>query len=427
LKKIVFYLLALIIISSPINKFFLSIGVRIQYYELIGILFIFSILIFKKIKADNIIFSDIHFYLILQWLYGIILFFSLSSFIYLDKSINEFYFFLKGFSLFLTLQLIITALFLFLKSSSIIIKKRVLDIFVIAILSSGIYGILQIFLFIFYSIDIDNIISNLIPFSGFELDITGSALGSFFRLSGFTGDPSVQASFSILPIILLTYFIFVEKKHSYLISYILIIISFILTMSGSGIVGLSISFFIIIISKFKSFSFSIIFKGLLFFSPIILLIYFNYEDVQFFFNHKFQEDGTTKVHAEIAKKAFNLGLDYPLFGVGFNNFSFVYEKYYGDPSYNAHNSWLNYFVETGIFGFLFKIIIFLFIIFLILKKRSNFRIYFFAGFIGLNVASLGYETLNYFYNQSFIFVLLYYYSSNYFNQLPKKITKDNNV
>ena len=48
-------------------------------------------------------------------------------------------------------------------------------------------------------------------------------------------------------------------------------------------------------------------------------------------------------------------------------------------------------------------------------KWIDFKFYFLAAFIGLNVSSFGYETLNLFYNQTLIFVLLYLYNSDFFN------------
>jgi hypothetical protein len=417
LNRICFFLLSLVIFFAPVNKFFISIGFRIQYYEVLGLFFIVSVIFLRKSPFKNIILSDVHYVLIFQWLNIIfILLLSCLSFLNVNKSINEFYFFLKGYTLLIIIQLLLTSIFYYINSLSYNFQQKIVSIFIYANVFSGLYGILQIFFFIVYSFDIDNFISNSLPLSGIELDISGSALGSFFRLSGLTGDPSVQASFSIMPIIVLSYNIFVKKIYSHVLPYILIIISFILTMSGSGIVGLFVSFLIIAITKFRSFSIRFLIKMLIIFSPILLLILFNFEEVQFFFNHKFQEGGTTKVHADIANRALNIGLDYPIFGVGYNNFAFIYEQYYGESNYNAHNSWLNYFVETGFLGLLVRCLNFLYVLFIIMKNKSDFKIYFLAGFIGLNVASLGYETINYFYNQSFLLVLLYLFRSNYFDK-----------
>lgn len=415
MKKIAYLLLVLVILFSPINKFFISVGIRIQYSEFLSILFIMAVLlqgkpIFNKIKLDSI-----HAYIYLQWIYILPIFVSLISFLYIDKSINELFFFIKGFAIVFFFLLFISCLLPFLQAITEEKKKEILDFFIYAIFLSGIYGILQIVFFISFSLDFDKILSNTIPLTGSEIDITASALGSFFRLNGFTSDPSVQASISILVITLLSYYIFVEKKYKYIFLFIIILLCFILTMSGSGLIGLSASFAIIIFSRINKISLSQIFIIASICMPIIILAYIFREEALFFLNHKFQEGGTTKVHAEIAQRAFNVGMHYPIFGVGYNNFSFIYEIYYGDPNYNAHNSWLNYFVETGFLGFFYKIMNAALIIFLILRKKSNFKFYFLAGFIGLNVSSFGYETLNLFFNQTLIFVLLYFYLTNYFD------------
>lgn len=416
-KNIEYILIALVILFSPVNKFFLSIGFRIQYYEFFGILFIITIFLKRKSKILNFKLDAITFYIFYQWIFIFLIFLSLISFIYINKTKNELAFFFKGLVLVLFSLTILTFLLSFLKSVKSETQKKVLDIFIFAIFLSSIYGILQIFLFIYFTIDLDNILSNTIPFTGNELDITDLALGSFFRLTGFTSDPSVQASFSILVIVLLNYYIFVLKKYNYIYLYIIILLSFIMTMSGSGLIGLSSSLVIIFIGRLSKINGSKLILSFITSLPIILIFYFFKEDVLFFFNHKFEQGGTTKIHAEIAQNALNIGLKYPFFGVGFNNFSFTYQQFYGDPNYNAHNSWLNYFVETGFFGFIYKLFNFLIIIFLILRKKSNFKFYFLGGIIGLNISTLGYETLNFFFNQSLILVMLYFYLTGYFDKL----------
>lgn len=415
MKKIAFTLLILTIVFSPVNKFFISVGIRIQYSEFFSILFILATFFQKKLyEVNRIRPNSIISYIYLQWLYLIPIFVSLISFIYLEKTINEFFFFLKGISIIIFFLLFLTRLLIFFDKVNLSQKKMIIDIFIYAVTFSGIYGLLQIGFFIFFGIDFDKILSNAIPLTGNEIDISGSALGSFFRLNGFTSDPSVQASISILSLIILMYFIFVHKIYSYIYLFIIIILCFILTMSGSGLIGLAVSIGIILITRFAKFSISGASILILIAMPILILSYIYSEEVLFFLKHKFEEGGTTKVHAEIAQRAFKLGLDYPFFGVGFNNFSYVYQNYYGDPNYNAHNSWLNYFVELGISGLIYKLINSLVILFYILRRKSNFKFYFLAGFIGLNVSSFGYETLNLFYNQALIFVLLYLYTTGFF-------------
>lgn len=186
-------------------------------------------------------------------------------------------------------------------------------------------------------------------------------------------------------------------------------------MSGSGLIGISFSILIILVSSINKIKLSGIVRLILISLPILILAYIFNDEVIFFINHKFEAEGTTKVHADIAKKAFEIGISYPIFGVGFNNFSYVYEKLYGEANYNAHNSWLNYFIETGFFGLFYKFFNSIFYVYLILKKKSNFKYYFLASFIGLNVSSFGYETLNLFFNQTLLFVMLYYYLTDFFD------------
>lgn len=364
----------------------------------------------KKIQLNANVFTLVQ----LNWLYILPVIFSLYSFVFFPKTFNELGYFAKGFLILISFTLFLHCVALLITELNEYQRNIIINSFIYSIALSSLYGIIQIVLIVFYKIDIDQILSGILPFTDSEINFADSALGSFYRLNGFSFDPSVQGSFSIFVLILLIYKIFKEEKYVYIIPFNIIFLSFIMTMSGSAAAGLILALAILFIFNFTKIQSKNIVFGFLLLIPI-LAFYFSFEEeILFFAEHKFQSDGTTSTHAAIALNALSLGLDYPLTGIGFNNFSYAYQQFFFESNYNAHNSWLNFFVETGLVGFLFKLFYTILIIFLIHIKKSSFSIYFISGFIGLNFASLGYEVLNLFFSQLMIFILFILVMENFF-------------
>ena len=407
MNYVIYFLLASTILLAPVNKFFVYIGFRIHYHEILATLMI-PILLYS-VKNYHVNNSSLRTYIYFQWLYLVPVLLSLLSFIYIDKTELEYYYFLKAFSILLVTNTFLTLVVIHFTQTNSTVPLALAKFFTLAVFISSVYGLVTILVYMRSGVDLDHLISRALPLAGSEVDLTVSAMGSFFRLSGFTSDPSVQASFSIMVLTLLSHIIFNEGRLWHFGYFAVIFLSAILTMSGSGLVGLLASFIVIAPISVRKLGMrnllrSVIVVALLL-SPIFLLLTYFGEETLFFLRHKFAPGGTTEVHADIAHRALSIGLDYPLFGVGYNNFAYLYDRYYGMDNYNAHNSWLNYFVELGAVGLGFRMLYTAAIMLLAYRSRSSFKWHFIGGFAGMNIASVGYETLNLFFNQLMIAVL----------------------
>ncbi len=405
MKKILDFFIFLIIFTAPITKYYLKFGFRLNYCELFAIIFIFlSFINFFNKKA--VLPFYLKKYILLQWFYLIPILLSLSSFIFILKSSKEIEFYIKGFIWVFVFLLFLTFFLIYFNNLSIRKKKFFLSCILYSTLISVCYGMIQILLFLNFQVDLDQIISNSIPFYENDLSVNDSALGFFFRLDGFTNDPSVQASFIIFPLFFVIYLLF-ERKEKFHIHFYILIIGLLLTMSGSALTGIIFGFIsLICLTKFKLVNFN---KTILLITPFIfLLIYFN-EEITFFLNNKLQDGGTTKIHADIAKSAFLIGLKAPIFGIGHNNIAYMFETFFQLKNYNSHNSWLNYFVELGFIGLFYRMFLTVFILYVSYKSKSKFRIYFISAFIAINIASLGYDILLLFNNQLVISLMFVTY------------------
>ncbi len=85
-------------------------------------------------------------------------------------------------------------------------------------------------------------------------------------------------------------------------------------------------------------------------------------------------DASSGIRLSYWEGAWHIFKDFPLFGIGFNNFRNVYPSYQTSPlnaGKYAHNFYLKILSEAGIFTFLF-FVFFLIYIFSIAKKKINF-------------------------------------------------------
>jgi hypothetical protein len=131
--------------------------------------------------------------------------------------------------------------------------------------------------------------------------------------------------------------------------------------------------------------------------------------VNYFFQAKFFSSEVSSVddHLQIGMESIKIALDYPL-GVGFNNFSNTYHRYYGMGSFNTHNSWLTFLVETGFTGLIYRAVATLVVVSLAAKKWDDASKYFLASYTGIVIASLGYETFDLFFNSLYIVTFFCY-------------------
>jgi len=225
----------------------------------------------------------------------------------------------------------------------------------------------------------------------------------------FIAFPNAFAHYLLLIIPLQTLYLFhqSEVKHFTLkkiyiyLSSVIIYTSFFLTYSRGAIVALFalagifiVLQFIFAVHKKNYFSGKSIQKLIvaIFISVIALSIINSAREAKFqttTFEEKltFQADeGTSSLDERLAfyKGSLNIIKDYPLFGIGTNNFIYFYPKYQDDllaVSNHPHNAFLKFSVENGLPTLIAGILSIIFMIFYFIKNASNIEQKYYAGML----------------------------------------------
>ncbi len=406
MKKFLYVLIVLIVLSAAL-KWFLYFSFRVNYYEVLMILFIFFFFLSNYNVWSFKLKQELKTYI--QFLWGWFFLAGLSGFgvIIYPQGVGAYSFYLKGLLQLFVHTCFFTFFVFYLSSISSNKRNRLVSWLLAGIVISSIYGFAQLIIIKQYGIDIDERIARYLGMSladGEYLNLTRYAYGYLYRLNGITGDPSVHAAYTImaLPLLLLCY---IRKRNiGFLIGLLIVFISLVLSMSGSGLVGSVFSVSTLLVlgilrKRHLKIRYMALVLGLV---VILLLLYSSFEEhIAYFANVRFDPQGTIATHLDIAIKSLHIGLKYPL-GVGYNNFSIAYEDQYGISGYNPHNTWLGYFVQMGLIGLLYQIMFTLFIIRQCFKKKTLLSQAFISSVIGICIASLGYQVLDMFYVRLFI-------------------------
>jgi len=407
MQSLKYNVLKFIIFFAPIDKFYFSIGFRINYFEILVVLFIFlsvvELLFYSTVKIS--LNKSVKSFLFLHWGWMVFVLMSLASFIYIDKTGNEIIYFIKGFFQLFVYVLFFSFVIFFISSIDKVKRVKLFDFFIFSITISSVYGLLQIYMIIYNGVDLDNMLIKIIPFAGREIFYSDLAVGNFFRLTGLSGDPSVHASYSITAIVILLFQIFYEHRYVKIIYLFIIGFCFIFTMSGSGFSGLSSAILILVVINFTKINYKSVLIFILFLIPFFIFYFTEQDSVLHFINSKFESGGSTTSHLQVALDAIRIGLKYPIFGVGYNNFAYIFKLYYNYENFNSHNSFITFFVEEGFLGLFYKLFIIFFVCYNLYLKKNNFSKVVMAGYIGINIAALGYETNTIFLNQLILIIL----------------------
>ena len=221
-------------------------------------------------------------------------------------------------------------------------------------------------------------------YNGIDLGLTFEGT---FRATGTFEDPNLAASHLFLIFSFITAYCLKNKKYVRLIISILIIVGCILLTSSKGaLVSFacgSVALFTILISKgnLKTvFKLAILYTVL--FTTIILL-YNKYEFVREIlepifnrleeFTGNVQEDHSLSHRAFLWNTALELGMKYPILGVGVEQFRPAASILTGTHIWNiVHNTYLTFWAETGILGLLAFLWLYINIFFrAIIKLKEN--------------------------------------------------------
>ena len=357
LKKIFF----LFFLTLFISKWSYDIGFRINFFYLFYIIIIFTLLSsksFYNIKFDKKVFK----LWLLKLLFILPIIFSFIQ-VFLNNFPTTLYF--KGLFNFIFLYFPLLFILIYLTKVSIETAVSYLKYFVYGIVFMMFFSFFELIFIYFLNFDLTNFISSYFGASS-DLSVEEDKFGIngiiFYRLSGFTSDPSQAALFYFYGVVLSYLPINYFKYFSNIILRYLLLFSIVLTFSGS-VFSLTILF--LIIKYFYSLNnlkkiifvlFSLLFIYLLLelFSENIIL--------SSLLIHRFSFDGTVTGHLDLNKDVFNIFLD-NILGIGFNMLSIV-----SYDIYSAHNTFLQILVELSLPGILFFLI---FIVYLIFNLISN--------------------------------------------------------
>lgn len=215
------------------------------------------------------------------------------------------------------------------------------------------------------------------------------------RLMGTLTDPNLAAAYlSVSFFVALLLIHFSEEKWQSRIGYISVIfifLSIVLTQSRSGIIAffLALSVYFVFTSK-RSLKLVpvfliLIFVGFFGFLSIDSGVFDNQLTVSIEnrFRQAIDQTGQAEIRVNLARAAFEMGKDFPIFGVGRGNFRLNSKPYYEmigidtesrayEITYDMkipHNTYLTFFAELGIVGLL----LFLYIFYRAIKVNWLFR------------------------------------------------------
>lgn len=263
--------------------------------------------------------------------------------------------FIKGFAMAGIDTLIITTILLFIAKLDQPERMYVLRLYLGAVACHMVYMVTEALSIYLFDIDIDILISERIPFWSQPVVTMAQdqfylvALGTIYRLSGFTGDPNI-AGVSLALIIPVIFYCYALKTR--ISDFALALWALLLIISTVSNTAIPIAGMILLALSARYWRRrKLLVTGILVSLAIgaLLVIKKQAEALDELAAFKLSIDGTTSTHLTIAKDAINLWLQHPL-GVGLNNFALH------SAHVSAHNSYVQTLVELGILGLLTTLI-----------------------------------------------------------------------
>ena len=228
-----------IFLLSFVSKWYLQAGFRIPYYAILVVpwcLLASAKLPIKKINLPK----DLRLLLLLQWLYIIGIALCLPTLIY-NNDPQAWPQFSKGFIMATFNAIITSTIIIFLAQLNSKDQRLVLQLYFYAIIAHMLYIAAQAIGIYIFQTDLDILISKHIPlWSGTIVSMSEdkfylAALGTIYRLSGFTGDPNI-AGVSMALSLPLTFYFYRQKARFWMVLQILLILLITLaTVSNTAI------------------------------------------------------------------------------------------------------------------------------------------------------------------------------------------------
>jgi O-antigen ligase len=258
---------------------------------------------------------------------------------------------------------------------------------------------------------------------GFSYLLPGHAQSILFfqdgiiRLSGTFGEPSYFAGFLVLSIFVCMYCKRIKVLPKLFVNFVLLsqLIILVLTYSTVGYLSLVVGIFVYLFYSGRAkFFISIFFLSFL---ATVLIAYVPAvsEVVQKPFDSSTGQRGSSTDRSNTAKAAINMFEESPVYGIGYGNFSFLYNNFRPEGSvfkYDpaiANNVYADFISSYGLVG----IVILLLVVYQFKRSLKKIKIYerreypFFIGSVmSILVIYMAYPTFNFAYHWVFYSVIL---------------------
>ena len=403
MKKALLIIASLIAISCAMKSWQFNLPPRIMIYNVLSVLFLFflSISFFVapwKIKLRK----ELKVFIILQLFFLFVMVFSGLKVLFISSGQESFTQYFKLITLELFNALFFTALVIYLSQIKSDERKLILKYYGVGVILSCLYSVLYLTLYSSYNINIEDHIWASISYGGVqaEQDVQWTVMG-VPRGFGFAG-VGAAATYVVTAVPLLIINASVDKTVKNISLIIIAVIGLLATMSRTGIIAFGVSLIILITLERHRLR-SLTGVMLLALVPLGYLAYMSWDLVSAIIQSRI---GIDESRLDLYKGGIELFFKNPILGVGANNYPIVR---FSLPSHffhasNIHNSWLTILVELGIIGLVSKLAYFLYVIYIITKKKNIMSNAFIAALIGLFVGAIFNEVFGDFYFNFFVVI-----------------------
>jgi len=271
-------------------------------------------------------------------------------------------------------------------------RQTIVNLYLATIAFTLTCTLLQGWLIYYLNVDLDGVIATHLPFwndsiPNIQDEVFGLSSGTYYRLSGLTGDPNLNGMIMLVALPLVFYKAFEHGNQVYILMLFLLIWAIVLTISNAAIL-ISLPVLILMILRYRNrirrikLIFGIVILGL-----IALMLSKYSSEIQECIAWKLDKHGTFSSHEDIANEALSIWHEHP-WGVGANS----YPRY--SQEFSAHNSYLQSLVELGPLGLLLGLGWCLVGIVLCWRVRDDLGYAIMVAIGALALGALGHDVLN---------------------------------
>lgn len=348
MKAVLLGLTFLVLITSNISKWFLDVGIRVGYHVPPLAIWLLALLLY--LGARQLLLPPALRRLVILKVAFVCAILVTAPIVMLAQNPDALTQYLKGLVNEIVNAVAVAAMLLYVAQLGQPERRRLLDLYLVAVSMLALYSIAQAVGATFFGVDLDREVTRHLPlWSATPPSVTEDRVGFFgriiYRLSGVTGDPNLNGVMLALalPVIFLRSR---ERSHLALGTLAVVMLMIIASTLSTTVVVTVLAATGIMLSRALAQPRLRRLGVLVGTASIALAAYVwqeNSEIIRLIFSLK--TGATVVTHARIAADALRVWVDHP-FGIGVNGFAIV------SPDFSTHNSYLTSLVELGPFGLL---------------------------------------------------------------------------